>query len=200
MTNTKRTIQRTPGSSNQTLTIAPAPDVDAPTYATPRSEGNKQLLFLLLIIMHLLLIMLFGTLRYSCWRYRRGRRPRNCLSNISDSLGISLVYSLPSDRHLIFALSYQIQHLPSKRARTTALLIQVTQLSFLFWSNSTSNIDPSIQQIPSVVQEPSIIPQDALPDSGASALLAPSSVSIPDEIPRIQVRYFITSRNSEKII
>ena len=199
MTNTKKTIQRTPGSSSQILTIAPAPEADASTDATPpRSEGSKQLLFPLLFIMHPLLITLFGILRYSCRRYRRGRRPRNCLSNISDSLGISLVYSLPSDRHLIFALSYQIQHLPSKRARTTALLIQVTQLSFLFWSNSTSNIDPSIQQIPSVVQEPSIIPQDALPDSGAPALLLASSYTpITDEVPRIQVRYFIIFRNSE---
>ena len=133
ITSTKKTIQKNPGSSSRTLTIASALDADVPTDATPpRSEGNKQLLFLLLIIMHLLLIMLFGTLRYSCRRYRRGRRPRNCLSNISDSLGISLVYSLPSDRHLTLALSHQIQYLPSKRARTTASPIQVTQSSFLF--------------------------------------------------------------------
>ena len=48
------------------------------------------------------------------------------------------------------------------------------------------------------MQEPSITPQDALPDSGTSALLAPSFVPIPDEAPRIQVRYFITFRNLEK--
>jgi len=69
MTSTKRTIQKTPGPSSQILTIASAPDAgaDAPTDATPpRSEGNKQLLFPLLPIMHPLLITLFGILRYSC--------------------------------------------------------------------------------------------------------------------------------------
>ena len=67
MTSTKRTIQKTPGSSSQILTIAPAPDTDAQTDATPpRLEGNKQLLFPLLPIMHPLLITLFGILRYSC--------------------------------------------------------------------------------------------------------------------------------------
>ena len=198
MTSTKKTIQRTPGSSNQTLTIAPAPDVDAPTYATPRSEGNKQLSFPLLTTMHLLLTILSGILRCSCRRYRWGRHSRNCLSNISDGPGISLVYSSPSDIHLIFALSYQIQHLPSKRARTTASPVQVTQPSFLFWFNSAPNIDFFIQQTPSIVQEPSIIPQDALPDSGTSALLLASSASLTDEVFPIQVRCFTFPRNLEE--
>jgi len=49
------------------------------------------------------------------------------------------------------------------------------------------------------MQEPLIIPQDALPDSGASTLpLASSSAPIADEVPRIQVRYFIILRNSER--
>jgi len=49
------------------------------------------------------------------------------------------------------------------------------------------------------VQEPSIIPQDALPDSGVSTLLlAFSSAPTADEVPRIQVRHFIISRNSEE--
>ena len=79
--------------------------------------------------MYLLLNILFGTLRYSCRRYRRGGRPRNRLSNISDSPGILLAQSLPSDMYLTSVLSYQIQHLPSKKARTTASPAQVTQLS-----------------------------------------------------------------------
>ena len=144
--------------------------------------------------MHPLLITLFGILRYSHWRYRRGRHPRNCLSNIPDSPGILPVYLSPFDMHLTFVLSYQIQHLPSKRARTTVSSIQVTQSSFLFWFNSAPNIDFFIQQTPNAVQEPSITPQDALPDSGTSALLpASSSAPITDEVPRIRVRYFIFS-------
>ena len=134
MTSTKKIIQKTPSSSSRTLTIASALDADVPTDATPpRSEGNKQLLFLLLIVMYLLLSILFGTLRYSFRRNRRGGRPRNRLSNISDSPGILLVHPSLSNRHLTLALlSHQIQHLPSKRARTTASPIQVTQSSFLF--------------------------------------------------------------------
>ena len=58
---------------------------------------------------------------------------------------------------------------------------------------------PLIQQTSSVVQEPSIIPQDALPDSGVSTLpLVSSSAPITDEVPRIQVRYPIIYRNSER--
>ena len=58
---------------------------------------------------------------------------------------------------------------------------------------------PLIQQTSSVVQEPPIIPQDALPDSGVSTLpLASSSAPITDEVPRIQVRYPIIFRNSER--
>ena len=69
---------------------------------------------------------------------------------------------------------------------------------FFFWFNLTSDISSSIQQISTVTQEPSVIPQNALPDSGASALvLASSSAPITDEVPRIQVRYFIF-RNSER--
>jgi len=133
MTSTKKTIQKTPGSSSRTLTIASALDADVPTDATPpRSEGNKQLLFLLLIVMYLLLSILFGTLRYSFRRNRRGGRPRNRLSNISDSPGISLVHPSLSNRHLTLALSHQIQHLPSKRARTAASSIQVIRSSLLF--------------------------------------------------------------------
>ena len=42
MTSTKKTAQKTHGSSSQVLTITLAPDADAPTDATPpRSEGNK---------------------------------------------------------------------------------------------------------------------------------------------------------------
>ena len=128
MTSTKRTIQKTPGPSSQILTIASAPDAgaDAPTDATPpRSEGNKQLLFPLLPIMHPLLITLFGILRHSCRRYRRGKHPRNCFSNIPNSLGILLVHSPFSSIHLTFVSSNQIQRLPSKTARTTASPVQV---------------------------------------------------------------------------
>jgi len=42
---------------------------------------------------------------------------------------------------------------------------------------------PLIQQTSSVVQEPPIIPQDALPDSGVSTLpLVSSSTPITDEV------------------
>jgi len=42
MTSTKKTAQKTHGSSSQVLTITLAPDADAPIDATPpRSEGNK---------------------------------------------------------------------------------------------------------------------------------------------------------------
>jgi hypothetical protein len=42
MTSTKKTAQKTHGSSSQVLTITSAPDADAPTDATPpRLEGNK---------------------------------------------------------------------------------------------------------------------------------------------------------------
>ena len=69
---------------------------------------------------------------------------------------------------------------------------------FFFWFNLTSNIGLSIPQISTVVQEPSVIPQDALLDSSVSALLlASSSALITDEVPQIQVRYFIF-RNSER--
>ena len=42
MSSTKKTAQKTHGSSSQVLTITSAPDADAPTDATPpRSEGNN---------------------------------------------------------------------------------------------------------------------------------------------------------------
>jgi len=42
MTNTKKMLQKTPGSSSRTLTIASAPDADASAYASPpRSEGDE---------------------------------------------------------------------------------------------------------------------------------------------------------------
>ena len=73
-----------------------------------------------LIVMHTLAIISFGIPKHSRQRYRRGGRPRDCLSNISDSSGISFVHSSPSDIYLIFVFLRQIQRLPSKRARTTA--------------------------------------------------------------------------------
>ena len=82
-----------------------------------------------LIVIHTLPIISFGIPEHSCRRYRRGGRLRDCLSNISDSPGILLAQSLPSDMYLTSVLSYQIQHLPSKKARTTASPAQVTQLS-----------------------------------------------------------------------
>ena len=91
----------------------------------PHSEGNKQLLFHLLTIMHPLLITLFGILRYSCRRHRLGRHPRNCFSNISNSSDILLVHPPFSSIHLTFVFSNQIQRLPSKRARTIASPVQV---------------------------------------------------------------------------
>ena len=127
MTSTKKIAQKTYGSSSQVLTIASAPNADAPTDATPpRSEGNKQLLSPLLTIVHPLLITLFGILRYSCRRYRQGRHPRNCFSNISNSSSILLVLPPFSSIHLTFVFSNQIQRLPSKRARTIASPVQVT--------------------------------------------------------------------------
>ena len=52
--------------------------------------------------------------------------------------------------------------------------------------------------MPSFVQEPSIIPQDALLDSGAlPLLLASSSAPTADEVPRIQVRHLIIFRTSK---
>ena len=127
MSSTKKTAQKTHGSSSQVLTITLAPDADAPTDATPpRSEGNKWLLFPLLTIMQPLLITLFGILRHSCRRYRRGKHPRNCFSNIPNSSGILIVHPPFSSIHLTFVFSNQVQRLPSKRARTTASLVQVT--------------------------------------------------------------------------
>ena len=131
MTSTKKTAQKTHGSSSQVLIIASSPNADAPIDASPpRSEGNKKLLFPLLTIMHPLLITLFGVLRYSYRRYRRGRHPRNCFSNISNSSGILLVHPPFSSIHLTFVFSNQIQRLPSKRARTTASPSQATQSFF----------------------------------------------------------------------
>ena len=81
MTSTKKTAQKTHGSSSQVLTITSAPDGNAPTDATPpHSEGNKWLLFPLLTIMHPVLITLFSLLRHSYRRYKRGKHPRNCFS------------------------------------------------------------------------------------------------------------------------
>ena len=101
-----------------------------------------------------------------------------------------LFYSSLSDMYLIFVSSYQIQCLPSKRARTTASPSQVTQLLFLFDPLLASDINFIIQQTSFVAQEPPIIPQDALPDSGVPALLLTSShAPTTDEVLR-QVRYF----------
>ena len=68
-----------------------------------QTSTPQQMLFLLhqkvidnfqpffLIVMHTLPIISFGIPKHNCQRYRRGRRPRDCFSNISDSSGISLV-------------------------------------------------------------------------------------------------------------
>jgi len=121
MTSTKRTAQKTQGTSGHTLAIASAPNADALTdVVSSPSKGNRQLSTLFPIVMHTLPIISFGIPKHSCRRYRRGGRPRDCLSNISDSLGISFAYSSPSDIYLIFVFLRQIQRLPSKRARTTA--------------------------------------------------------------------------------
>jgi hypothetical protein len=56
MTSTKRTAHKTQGSSSHALTIASAPDADAPTdVVSSSSEGNKQFLFSFLIMISILL-------------------------------------------------------------------------------------------------------------------------------------------------
>jgi hypothetical protein len=62
----------------------------------------------------------------------------------------------------------------------------------LFLSNLAFDINFIIQQTSTIVQEPSVTPRDALPDSGVPVLLLTSSSTlVTDEIPLIQVRHFI---------
>ena len=103
MTNTKRTAQKAQSTSGHTLAIASAPNADVLTVLSLLHQkviDNFQPFFL--IVMHTLMIISFGIPKHSRQRYRRGGRPRDCLSNISDSSGISFVHSSPSDIYLIF--------------------------------------------------------------------------------------------------
>ncbi|XP_039787010.1 uncharacterized protein LOC120653311 [Panicum virgatum] len=133
MTSTKKMIQKTPGSSNRTLTIASAPDADASAYASPpRSEDIA-----------------------------------------TEDMDEDNVQEIAPQTSPII----QIQHLPSKRARTTA---------------------SPIQQTSSIVQESPVIPQDVLPDPGVSTLpLISSSAPITNEVPRIQAAMEQSKRDLE---
>ena len=107
ITSTKRIAQKTQSPSGHALTIASAPDANAPTdVASSLSEGNRQLSFSFPVTM---LYLTDHVISHSYRRHRRRGRLRDCFSNISNSLGISLVYSLLSDIYLIFVFSNQIQ-------------------------------------------------------------------------------------------
>ena len=86
-----------------------------------------------LIVIHTLPIISFGIPEHSCRRYRWGGRLRDCLSNISDSPGISLIYSSPFDICLIFVFLHQIQRLPSKKIQNNCFTGSGNITTFCFY-------------------------------------------------------------------
>ena len=134
----------------------------------------------------------FGILKYSCRRHRWRGHPRNCSPNISNSSGISLVYLPLSGIYLMLCIFEPDPTLTLQKGQNNYFASSGNTTIFSFWSDLAFDINFIIQQTPIVVQEPPIISQDALPDSGVPALLlAYSSAPVTNEVLR-QVRYSFT--------